>query len=227
MTFYRLAALAVAAMAVAAVGAPMASAQPDPPVDPAGNAAPPPPPNGDVPSAPPSVVTTPDGWELTVTATDETQLAIAPLTTALSSREYLVGGTFTGKAAGSGDTSLAGGTFEIGYQIGCGIAMDKIKLNGSIGIGAAGSRIGALVPTGDTLSIQGQIEVNPKPGEVINVSVDKKEFKAKETRVTLKDVHVKIDSCVGQSFLRSYAILTSKSADTDDVVAYYGVTKVV
>ena len=44
-------------------------------------------------------------------------------------------------------------------------------------------------------------------------------------RVTLKDVHIKIDGCVGQSFLRSYAVMTSSSKDNDDIVAYYGVTK--
>ena len=40
-----------------------------------------------------------------------------------------------------------------------------------------------------------------------------------------KDTHVKVDGCVGQSFLRSYATLTSSTTDTDDVVAYYGITK--
>ena len=44
-------------------------------------------------------------------------------------------------------------------------------------------------------------------------------------RVTIKDTHIKVDGCVGQSFLRSYATLTSSTADTDDIVAYYGVTK--
>jgi len=188
----------------------------------------PPPDNGVVASAEPGVVTSPDGWVLTVVAKDETQLPVAPLTTAVSSREYLVGATFTGSVQGTGSTTLGGGTLETGYQIGCGIAMDKIKLNGSVGIGSAGSRFaGGLVPTGLTLPIQGQIEVEPRPGEVINVLVDKKSFKATEARVTIKDVHIKIDNCVGQSFLRSYAILTSTTTDTDDVVAYYGVTKVV
>ena len=59
------------------------------------------------------------------------------------------------------------------------------------------------------------------------VTVDKKEYKAAPVRVTLKDTHVKVDGCVGQSFLRSYATMTSATADTDDVVAYYGVTKAV
>ena len=63
------------------------------------------------------------------------------------------------------------------------------------------------------------------PGTVSTVTVDKKSFKAAPARVTLKDTHIKVDGCVGQSFLRSYATLTSSTTDTDDVVAYYGVTK--
>ncbi len=94
---------------------------------------PPPPPldNGVVASEVPGIAHTPDGRTLTVVAKDETQLPIAPLTTSLSSREWLVGATFTGSGMGE----VKGGTLEVGYQIGCGIEMDKIKLNGSIGLG--------------------------------------------------------------------------------------------
>ncbi|MDH6196054.1 hypothetical protein M2272_002694 [Mycobacterium frederiksbergense] len=66
-----------------------------------------------------------------------------------------------------------------------------------------------------------------KPGDVITAQVSTKSFQSHEVRITVKDIHVKVDNCVGQSFLRSYAVLTSATADTDDVVAYYGVTKVV
>lgn len=69
--------------------------------------------------------------------------------------------------------------------------------------------------------------MRPKPGEVINVSVTEAKFKGKDSRVTLKDVHIKIDGCVGQSFLRSYAKLTSAAPGSQDIVAYYGVTKAV
>jgi hypothetical protein len=150
---------------------------------------------------------------------------VAPLTTALSSRDWLVGGTFTGDITGG----VNGGTLEAGYQIGCAIAMDKIKLNGSIGIGSTNffnSAGTAFNPAfGESVPIQGQIEVEPRPGEVINVPVDKKAFKGTKTRITLKDVHIKVDNCVGASSLRSYAVLTSSGPDTDDIVGYYGVTK--
>jgi hypothetical protein len=218
----RFATAAALSLMISAGTVPLAVADP-PPGDPAAVDAPPPgppPDNGAVPSEVPGIAHTMDGRTLTVLGKDETQLPVAPLTTALSSRDWLVGGTFTGTVTGS----TKGGALEAGYQIGCGIAMDKIKLNGSIGFGISTTAIGAI-PTGVNFPIQGQIEVEPRPGEVINVPVDKKSYKGTSARVTLKDVHIKIDNCVGASSLRSYAVFTSSGADTDDIVAYYGVTK--
>jgi hypothetical protein len=223
----RFATAAAVCMLVPVGTAPFAVADPppDPAVAPAADPGPPPD-NGAVPSEVPGVAHTPDGRTLIVSAKDETQLPVPPLTTALSSREWLVGGTFTGTGMGS----VSGGTLEAGYQIGCAVAMDKIKLNGSIGLStgtASLSNAGALtLPAGITFPIQGQIEVEPRPGEVINVPVDKKTFKGTTTRVTLRDIHIKIDNCVGASSLRSYATLTSSGTDSDDIVGYYGVTKV-
>ncbi len=186
----------------------------------------PPPDTGVVASADPGVVTTPDGWVLTVVASNESQLPIAPLTTAVSSREYLVAGTFTGTVTGKGKTTLSGGSLEAGYQIGCGIELGQVRLIGQVGVSTSGSSLtGGLIPTGVTFPISGTLEIHPKPGTVSTVTVDKKTFKAAPVRVTLKDTHIKVDGCVGQSFLRSYATMTSSTTDTDDVVAYYGVTK--
>ena len=53
-----------------------------------------------------------------------------------------------------------------------------------------------------------------------------KEFTGTKTRVIVKDIHVHVDGCVGASSLRSYAVLTSSSVHTEDIVAYYGVPKV-
>ena len=211
---------ALAACSLIPLGtAPLALA--DPPADDAG----PPPDNGVVASAEPGVVTSPDGWTLTVAATNETQLPVAPLTTAVSSREYLVGGTFTGTVTGGGKTSLNGGALEAGYQIGCGIELGQVRLIGQAGVQLNFGTLTGLVPTGVSFPLSGTIEIHPKPGTVSTVTVDKKTFKAAPVRVTLKDTHIKVDGCVGQSFIRSYATLTSSTTDTDDVVAYYGVTK--
>ncbi|MGX9670438.1 MspA family porin [Mycobacterium sp. HM-7] len=207
---------AVAGVLLSTIAAPVAIADPEgPPVD-----------TGVVASEEPATVTTPDGWTLTVAAKDESELPVAPLTTAVSSREYLVGGTFTGTVTGKGKGTLTGGTLEAGYQIGCGIELGQIKLIGSVGATTNNANLfTGAIPTGVTFPLQGQIEVHPKPGTVTTVPVDKKSFKAAPVRVTLKDTHIKVDGCLGQSFLRSYATLTSSTADTDDIVAYYGITK--
>ncbi len=194
---------------------PIANTTPgDPPVD-----------TGAVLSSPPGVATTRDGRTITVAARDETQLPIPPLTTSLSSRDWLAGGTFTGTTTGD----VNGGTLEVGYQIGCGVEMDKVKLNGGL-TGILGNtdfgQTGVVLPPSISVQAQGQIEVEPRPGTITNVTVDKKTFKGTSARVTVKDIHIKVDNCVGASTLRSYAVLTSSTADDDDIVAYYGVAKV-
>ncbi len=229
--------IAVLAGAFATIfAAPVAYAEPVPPPPPVplaaeGAGAPgvpgpvPPPDTGAVASEVPGIATTLDGRTITVAAKDETQLPVAPLTTSLSSRDWLVGGTFTGQTTGS----VAGGTLEVGYQIGCGVEMDKVKLNGGL-TGIIGNTnfggAGVILPPSLSLQPQGQIEVSPRPGTITNVIVNKKTFKGTSARITLKDVHIKIDNCVGASSLRSYAVLTSSSTDDDDIVAYYGVAKV-
>lgn len=208
-------AVAAACLSLLAGGqAAPATAEPaDPPVPPAAEQVPPPD-TGVVASAPPGIAETADGRTLTVVAANETQLPVAPLTTALSSRDWLVGATFTGSTTGS----VGGGTLEVGYQIGCGIEMNQVRLGGTLGAN--------LNPSSIAVPIQGQVDVRSRPGTVTNAVVMKKEFSGTRTRVIVKDVHVHVDGCVGASTLRSYAILTSSTAHTEDIVAYYGVPKV-
>ena len=204
--FNRLAPLAAACVLAPLSPAPLALADPPPPADPRSRSTPPLRRRIPAPSRPkyPASRTAPTAGRWRCRRTTRPRLAIPPPTTALSSREYLVGGTFTGVVKGNGKTKLTGGVLEAGYQIGCGISLNTVKPNGSVGLGITTTALGA-VPTGLSFPIQGQIEVHPQPGEVINVSVDKKSFKQAPARVTLRDVHVKIDGCAGQSFLRSYA----------------------
>lgn len=212
--------------------APVAHAEPPPPppVDPAdvvpvANNTAPPSDTGAVASEVPGIATTLDGRTITVAAKDEYQYPVPPLTTSLASRDWVAGGTFTGSSTGN----VAGGTLEVGYQIGCGVEMDKVQLGGAL-TGVLGNTnfgdSGAILPPSLALQGSGQFGVSPKPGTVTNVMVNKKTFTGTEVRVTLRDIHIRVDSCVGASSLRSYAILTSSSTDDDDIVGYYGVTKV-
>lgn len=184
----------------------------------------PPPDTGAVPSEAPVSAETLDGRTITVAAKDETQLPVAPLTTSLASRDWIVGGTFTGETTGS----VGGGTLEVGYQIGCGVEMDRVALYGGL-TGILGDtnfgQSGLILPPSASLQVDGAFEVDALPGTVTTVNVSSKEFKGTSARVTLRDIHINVDGCVGSSSLRSYAVLTSSSTDDDDIVAYYGVPK--
>lgn len=233
----------LAAVCLLSVGtAPLALADPpaDPNVAPAANAAPPAPdpgpipepPAGPIPSAEPGVLTTPDGWTLNVTGKDESMEPVASLTNSPWSREYLVDGTFTGSVTGKGSTKLAGGSLEAGYQIGCGIIQDDIESITQAGV-TGGFRINwprtaaGNFPITVAPNLAEQIKIDLKPGTVNIVPVGKKSFKGTKPRISITAFRIKIDGCAGQSFIRSYATLTSSTDNTDDVVTYLGVTKVV
>jgi MspA len=223
----RFAMLASVCVAIPVVGAPLAQADPPPPPDPAVpvNVTNPLPPEGAVPSGPPGVLDTPDGWHLEVVGENETQLPVAPLTTAITSREYPVAGTFTGKITGGGKTKLAGGSMEAGEQIGCGIISDEEEINPGASFTPGISIPFTNANAGFGVSLQGKVYL--KPGTVTTVAIDKKSFKGTSTRISITGVRIKTDQCAGQSFIRSYATLTSSTDNTDDVITYLGVTKAV
>ncbi|MGO9157315.1 MspA family porin [Mycobacterium sp.] len=225
----RRAAVLAVCLVMSVTTAPSAGADPDSEPAPPDAAAPA---DGLVPSADPATVNTPDGWRLALGAKDEMQVPVAPLTTAVSSREYLSSGTFVGSLKGPEQPR---GELEVGYEIGCGIDMSTsngVTMAGSAGVspglGLSGLLTGApgLVPL-VSVPVNGVLTVGLKPGLVIVVPVVKKEFKGPNPWVMISNFHVKIDGCVGQSFIRSYATLTRVTDQSDVVLSYIGVTKAV
>ena len=226
---WRRAASIAMCVAVTATCAPSADAEPAVDAAPSDAA---PPTDGKVQSGAPATVTTPDGWTLALGAKDESQVPVPPLTTAVSSREYLASGTFVASLVGPEDPR---GLLEVGYEIGCGIDMSTsngVTMTGGAGVtpsvgisGPLGALPSAILPVIST-PVNGIVTVGLKPGFVVVVPVDKKDFKGTSARVTVRDIHIKVDNCVGASTLRSYAVLTSSAENDDDVVAYYGVAKV-
>jgi hypothetical protein len=230
---FRSATLLGACLLIATAAAPQVLADPpaDPSVAPVANAAPAPgAPVAPISSAAPGSLTTPDGWVLAVSASNESIEPVASLTNSPWSREYLVDASFLGTVTGSGKTKLAGGSMEVGYQIGCGITQDDIE---SISTGGVTPGLGipflsgTIFPVVLGLSLTQQIKIDLKPGVINIVPVGKKSFKGTKSKVTVTGYRIKIDGCAGQSFIRSYATLTSSTDDTDDVVTYLGVTKAV
>ena len=227
--------------------APVAAAEAAPPaVDPdiapgaAADAAAPPVDDGKVVPSPPETTKAPDGWTLTVGGKDETQLVIAPLTTALSSREYEVGGTFTASLKDpSGAAAPAQGVLEVGYQIGCGIDMSTgsgALLGGSAGANAGLATAGGfgfthafqgLYLPNAGVNVGGSVAVSLKPGIINVVPIAKKAYDGSAPWVWVSHQRIKIDGCVGQSFIRSYAVLSKSTDEGDAIAAWYGTTKMV
>ncbi len=192
--------------------------------------------DGKVVSNPPASTVSPDGWTLTISAKDEKQAPVAPLTTAISTREYEVGGVFNGALTG-GDTT-PGGVFEVGYQIGCGIDMSTsngVSLTGTAGlnpsIGYFGFDFPGVLPDGLVpgigANIAGGVTVGLKPGIINTVPVTKKKYESAEPWVSISGFRIKIDGCVGESFVRSYAVLSKSDKSGDAILSWYGATKAV
>ena len=229
---------APAVAVIAALLAPVASALADPSpgepdIAPVAAATAAPVADSRVASSPPSTSTL-EGVTLTISAKDESQRAVAPLTTAVSSREYVVGGVFTGSITGS---AAPAGIFEVGYQIGCGIDMSTgggVLVGGNVQ-GALGADLGivpALPPivipiAGGGVGINGTLGVNLKPGIINTVPVTKKAYKGAAPEVEVSMFRVRIDGCVGESFIRSYATLANSAAEIEDIVSWFGITKAV
>jgi hypothetical protein len=199
----------------------------------AGVEAAPPADDGKVASTPPITDKSPDGWIMTVGGRDEVQLPVPPLTTAISTREYQVSGTFTGSLKGPGG-GPAKGVLEVGYQIGCGIDMttgNGVIVSGNIG-GSAGLGIGIRPSDGNDFEIPsiganigGGVAVSLKPGLVNILPVTRKTFVGTAPWVGIHKFRIKIDGCVGESFIRSYATLAKSNDDGDGILSWYGITK--
>ncbi len=150
---------------------------------------------------------------------------MAPLTTSLAARDWLVGATFTGTT--TGDTN--GGSLEVGYQIGCGVEMDKVKLNGSIGATLGnGSLSSSGLSLPGSISFPSRARSRSSPVRAPSPTWCRQEVVQGHLGARHRQgrAHQGRQLCVGASSLRSYAVLTSSSSDNDDIVAYYGITQV-
>ena len=142
--------------------------------------------DGRVESTPPVTTKSPDGWTLSVSAHDETEMPVPSLTNEAATREFIVGGVFNGSVHAPAGAGAPRGTFEVGYQIACGG-----DLSTTPGIALSGS-IGLLPAAGLTVSL--------KPGVVNIIPVTKKEFNGGDPWVMISGFSLKIDGCIGKSF---------------------------
>lgn len=229
----RLAFVVGTCLAAATATAPVGYADPpaDPTIVPAADATQAPPESGGLmPSGNPGTLTTPEGLVLTVSASKESLNPVTALTNTPWSREYIVGGVFSGAVSGPGQSDVDGGVLEAGYQIGCGITQQDLHSISTAGI-TPGTGIpfvdGELFPVFLGANASQQLRVVLEPGRINSYSVTRKAFEGDWARVSITGMRIRVDGCAGQSFIRSFATFTSSTADNSEVVTYVGVTRAV
>lgn len=97
---------------------------------------------------------------------------------------------------------------------------------GFIGLDFTDLPVEGLAP-GIGANFGGGITVGLKPGIINTIPVTKKQFESFEPWVSISKFRIKIDGCVGQSFIRSYATLAKSNKSGDAILSWYGVTKAV
>ncbi|WP_182358642.1 MspA family porin [Tomitella gaofuii] len=167
-----------------------------------------------------ATVTTVDGWDVSVTASDLSVHPVPNLAGSPFTREGFVSATVTGEVQGQGTAPVRSGKVEQGIQIGCGVDVSSgatLGLNATfgpnVGITMAGPSAGLSATAGPSVSIQ------VKPGQITSLSLGEKQMQGPAATISAHGVHLKVDGCWGPVSVRTFAMVAI-STDTSDDSAY-------
>ncbi len=181
-------------------------------------------------------VTMPDGWKLTVGHEQESANRVPPLNSIGSTREVFVTNQAYGFLSGKG-AKLKDVVLETGYHLGCAVNLTSVTAGVTFSAGfepgitiSPTTMIGtasilspsAVLNIGPSASIGPSFSVNLAPGQVVDLPLGKKQLEGPKAYVTNRDVHVKIDGCVGPAAIRAYTVVAAESSEANDSVAVYG-----
>ncbi|WP_227979218.1 MspA family porin [Nocardia spumae] len=168
-------------------------------------------------------VITDDGWQVRISKVEEKVDRVPNLAASPFTREGFVGLKAVADITGDGRVPVDSGTLTLGYQIGCQVDVSNgltVGLSGAIGpnigISVGGVNVGA-----SALAIP-SVSFSPKPGAITTVPFGTKALSGAHASITADQVQIKVDSCAGPVSLRSYAIVSTSTAEADNSVAVYG-----
>lgn len=167
--------------------------------------------------------TTGDGWVLQVSKTEEVVNQVPNLAASKFSREGFVTYRAEASISGDGEAPVNGAILETGYQVGCGIDVSSglaVGLGMSIGPSVGISAVGPKADFG--AGVTPNVSTTLKPGTITDVPFKKKDLANDRAGVSVKNVHLKVDGCMGPVSIRSYATFSTTSDSFDDTVATYG-----
>lgn len=178
--------------------------------------------------------TTADGWEITISKTDENLERQPPLNAAAFSREAFLSVLARGDIGGQGRVPVRAYTIAVGLMIGCNTDVSPgmtAGLSGALGanVGVLGSGTAAQSPSGTlggnaglNAGITPSIQVTLRPGTITTIALASKPMGAATGYLALYDVALRVDSCIGQVAMRSVAALTVSTTTADDTITVYG-----
>ncbi|MGX1778618.1 MspA family porin [Nocardia brasiliensis] len=169
---------------------------------------------------------TEDGWTLTLVKNSESITRYPDLASSAFSKEAFVSVKAVADITGAGSTAITGGSLTVGYQIGC-----KIDVSGGITPGLAAS-VGPTVSVaigsasgftaGLNASVTPSITATLKPGTITSIPLATKPLTADHVSITLDEVELKVDSCMGGVSVRSFAAASISTVTADSSTSVYG-----
>ncbi|MGW4844539.1 MspA family porin [Nocardia brasiliensis] len=172
------------------------------------------------------VVTTDDGWTLTVTKTSETLDRYPNLAATMFTREGFVSLKAVAEITGSGSQPVNTGQVSFGYQIGCQIDVSSgltTSLGFSVGPNASlNISYPPSVSLGVNASVSPNLSTTLKPGSIATVEFGRKQLATGRASIAMDQIEVKVDACMGPVSLRSFATATISTPTADNTTTAYG-----
>ncbi|WP_433192292.1 MspA family porin [Nocardia sp. CA-107356] len=172
------------------------------------------------------MVDTADGWELRITKTAEQverqpNLADSPFT-----REGFVSLSASADITGPGSAAANTGTVQVGYQLGCQADVTNGITAGMAAIIGPNAMV-TIVPApgvavGANAQLMPSLAANIKPGTITSIPLGTKSLAGAHGSISVDQVEIKIDGCLGQVSLRSFAIVSMSTGTADNSTAVYG-----
>ncbi|MFI6216157.1 MspA family porin [Nocardia brasiliensis] len=147
--------------------------------------------------------------KFTVGSREEKIHRIPPLNFMGTTREALVSTIAYGKLDGA-----TAGKLRMGYHVGCAV---------TIGAGTLGATPDVIIAQNPAFNPNPVATLNISPGEVGEIAIAEKEMiPGKLIQLSVRDFHIRVNSCTGPVTLRQYAYVDSKSPEVDDSGAVFG-----
>lgn len=171
-------------------------------------------------------VDTDPGWRLSVTKASETVDQVPNLAATMFTREGFVAVKAVAEVTGTGRQPVSAGALSLGYQIGCQV---DVSTGLTLGMGfSAGPNASVTISQfpaatlGASASVSPNISTTVKPGGITTVEFGTKPLAGSRASITVDQVQVKVDACMGPVSLRSFATARLTTPEADNTVSVYG-----